>query len=122
MSDPEFPEDRNMLYRIVSIVFLSSIAIPFANEGAKRILDRNYLYGGIAFIITFVSAGPVLLLLSGKDRILQKFQLLRVTADARWWVFMSLVLLIYFGWSNMQNGREASGLTPTLDTLGSVSR
>ena len=105
--DPELPEDRNLSNRIASTVFLALLAIPFANEGAKRVLDGEYLYGGIAFIIAFVSAAVVFLLWLGRDQILQKFRLLRVTTDARWWVFMSLVLLIYFGWSNMQNGHEA---------------
>ena len=107
MSDPKLPENHIIVNRIASTVFLSLIAIPFANEGAKRILDRDYLYGGIAFIIAFVSAAVVIMLWLGKDQILQKLQLLRVTTDARWWAFMSLVLLIYFGWSNMQNGHEA---------------
>jgi hypothetical protein len=84
MSDPELPEDRNLSNRIASTLFLALLAIPFANEGAKRVLDGEYLYGGIAFIIAFVSAAVVFLLWLGKDQILQKFRLLRVTTDARW--------------------------------------
>jgi hypothetical protein len=61
----------------------------------------------LAFIVAFVSAAVVFLLWAGKDRLLQKFQLLRVTADARWWVAMSFVLLVYFGWSDMQIGHDA---------------
>src|SRR6266404_9112310 len=56
MSDPELPEDRNLSNRIASTVFLALLAIPFANEGAKRVLNGEYLYSGIAFIIAFVSA------------------------------------------------------------------
>lgn len=106
MSEPEFPGERNLATKIASTVFLALLAIPFAHEGAKRILDGDYLYGGIAFIVAFVSAAVVFLLWIGKDRLLEKFQLLRVTADARWWVAMSFVLLLYFGWSH-QIGHEA---------------
>jgi hypothetical protein len=106
MSEPELPTDRNLVNRIVSTVFLLLIAIPFATEGARRILDGDHLYSGIAFAVAFISVTPVFLLWIGKDQILQKFQLLRVTADARWWVSLAFVLLIYFGWSNMQTGHE----------------
>jgi membrane protease YdiL (CAAX protease family) len=110
MSDPEFPDDRSLTIRIATALFLVILATPFANEGAKRLLDGDYLYGGIAFIIALASFAVAVLFWIGKNQILEKFQLLRVTADARWWVALLFVLLLYFGWSSTQIGHQANYL------------
>jgi hypothetical protein len=103
---PEEPGDANLIERTGGTIFLAILAIPFASEGAKRVIDHEYFNAGFCFFIAVPLAVAAIVWLYGGKTTHIRFR--RMATDPRWWISILLVILLYFGASHIQFGKEGT--------------
>jgi hypothetical protein len=103
---PEEPGDANLIERLVGTILLAIIAVPFASEGAKRVVDHEYFNAGFCFFIAVPLATAAIIWLYGGKTAHLRFR--RMATDPRWWISILLVILLYFGASHIQFGKEGA--------------
>jgi hypothetical protein len=95
--------EESVAGRIGGTILLSIFAIPFANEGARRPLDSEYLSASIAFLIAITLAVTAVVWLTN-SRIRARFG--RFAANPWSWFAVMSIVLLYFVVSHMQFGKE----------------
>ena len=105
MAEPELspPEQSSLAARIGGTILLAIIGVPFGHEAAHRLLDGDYLSGLLALFIA-VSLTVAAIIWVSNASIRRRFG--NIAIDPRWWIATLLVLLVYFGASHIQFGKE----------------
>jgi hypothetical protein len=104
MAEPDISASEQTLpARIIGTVLLLVFAVPFGHEGAKRFLDGEYITSAIAFIVAVILAMAAITWVSSSSI---RARFLRIAVDPRWWIVILSVILLYFGASHVQTGKE----------------
>lgn len=104
MAEPDIgASEQTLAARIIGTVLLLVFAVPFGNEGARRFLDGEYVTSGFAFFFAVILAVSSVTWATSRS-VRAKFS--QMAVDPRWWIAILAVILLYFGASHIQTGKE----------------
>jgi len=105
--------------RLATTILLLIFAVPFAEEGAKRIMDGDYYTGGIAFAIAVPLAvsSIVAAAINSNSRLVQSA--IGIALDFRWWIPILMFVFIALAAPRWLNQKPASMESKGLDRISS---